>query len=196
MAAILRADGHAWDALAQIWPGSDLGPAPTRPAVPSLAGGIDEVEQLMLADTAAVLPDQMLVKVDRASMAASLEVRAPFLDHRLLEWSWRQPTEIKTTGGVGKVVLRRVAERVLPPEIVRRPKMGFDPPLGAWLRNELRPWASDLLAAPRSVSEGWIDGAAVRRVWAEHSSGERNWDYRLWGVLMLEAWLAAHHPLA
>ena len=149
----------------------------------------------MLADTAAVLPDQMLVKLDRGSMAASLEVRAPFLDHRLLEWAWRQPTSIKTSGGVGKVVLRRVAERVLPAEIVERPKMGFDPPLGAWLRNELRPWASDLLAAPRSVSEGWIDGAAVRRVWAEHSSGERNWDYRLWGVLMLEAWLAEHHPV-
>jgi asparagine synthase (glutamine-hydrolysing) len=119
--------------------------------VPSLTGSVDEVEQLMLADTAAVLPDQMLVKVDRASMAASLEVRAPFLDHRLLEWSWRQPTEIKTTGGVGKVVLRRVAERVLPAEIVRRPKMGFDPPLGAWLRDELRSWASDRLAVPRSV---------------------------------------------
>ena len=194
VAALLRADGRSWDTLAQIWPNSDLGPAPAGPSVPRLSGPMDEVEQLMLADTAAVLPDQMLVKLDRASMAASLEVRAPFLDHRLLEWAWRQPTSIKTAGGVGKVVLRRVAEKVLPPEIVQRPKMGFDPPLGAWLRNELRPWASDLLVAPRSVSEGWIDGAAVRRVWAEHSSGQRNWDYRLWGVLMLEAWLAEHHP--
>ena len=192
VAALLRADGRSWDTLAQVWPSSDLGTTPARPSVPQLFGPIDEVEQLMLADTAAVLPDQMLVKLDRGSMAASLEVRAPFLDHRLLEWAWRQPTSIKTAGGVGKVVLRRVAERVLPAEIVERPKMGFDPPLGAWLRNELRPWASDLLAAPRSVSEGWIDGAALRRVWAEHSSGERNWDYRLWGVLMLEAWLAEH----
>jgi asparagine synthase (glutamine-hydrolysing) len=194
VAALLRADGRSWDTLAQIWPSSDLGPTPSGPAVPHLSRQLDEVEQLMLADTSAVLPDQMLVKLDRGSMAASLEVRAPFLDHRLLEWAWRQPTSIKTSGGVGKVVLRRVAQRVLPAEIVERPKMGFDPPLGAWLRNELRPWASDLLAAPRSVSEGWIDGAAVRRVWAQHSSGERNWDYRLWGVLMLEAWLAEHHP--
>jgi asparagine synthase (glutamine-hydrolysing) len=195
VAALLRADGRSWDTLAQIWPSSDLGPTPAGPSVPHLSGRLDEVEQLMLADTSAVLPDQMLVKLDRGSMAASLEVRAPFLDHRLLEWAWRQPTSIKTSGGVGKVVLRRVAERVLPTEIVERPKMGFDPPLGAWLRNELRPWASDLLAAPRSVSEGWIDGAAVQRTWAEHSSGERNWDYRLWGVLMLEAWLAEHHPM-
>jgi asparagine synthase (glutamine-hydrolysing) len=194
VAALLRADGRSWDTLAQIWPSSDLGPTPSGPSVPHLSRQLDEVEQLMLADTSAVLPDQMLVKLDRGSMAASLEVRAPFLDHRLLEWAWRQPTSIKTSGGVGKVVLRRVAQRVLPAEIVERPKMGFDPPLGAWLRNELRPWASDLLAAPRSVSEGWIDGAAVRRVWAQHSSGERNWDYRLWGVLMLEAWLAEHHP--
>ena len=194
VAALLRADGRSWDTLAQIWPSSDLGPTPAGPSVPHLAGRIDEVEQVMLADTSAVLPDQMLVKVDRASMAASLEVRTPFLDHRLLEWSWRQPTQIKTASGVGKVVLRRVAERVLPAEIVDRPKMGFDPPLGAWLRNELRPWANDLLASPRSVSEGWIDGTAVQRVWAEHTSGERNWEYRLWGVLMLEAWLAEHHP--
>jgi asparagine synthase (glutamine-hydrolysing) len=194
VAALLRADGRSWDALAQIWPSSNLGTTPAGPSVPHLAADVDDVEQLMVADTSAVLPDQMLVKVDRASMAASLEVRSPFLDHRLLEWSWRQPTQIKTAGGVGKLVLRRVAERVLPAEIVDRPKVGFDPPLGAWLRNELRPWAGDLLANPRSVSEGWIDGSAVQRVWAQHLSGERNWDYRLWGVLMLEAWLVEHHP--
>jgi asparagine synthase (glutamine-hydrolysing) len=194
MAALLRADGRSWDTLAQIWPSSDLGVAAARPAVPTLQQRLDEVEQLMLADTASVLPDQMLVKVDRASMAASLEVRTPFLDHRLLDWAWRQPTAHKTARGVGKVVVRRLAASVLPADIVERPKMGFDPPLAAWLRTDLRPWASDLLASPRSVSEGWIDGAAVRRVWTEHSSGERNWDYRLWGVLMLEAWLAEHHP--
>jgi asparagine synthase (glutamine-hydrolysing) len=194
IAALLRADGHAWDTLAQIWPSSKLGTAPHRPRVPELRSRLDEVEHLMLADTAGLLPDQMLVKVDRASMAASLEVRSPFLDHRLLEWSWRQPKQVKTAGGVGKLVLRRVAERVLPPEIVERPKMGFDPPIGAWLRNELRPWASDLLVRPRSVSEGWVDGEAVQRTWAEHLGGTRNWEYRLWGVLMLEAWLADHHP--
>ncbi len=192
--SLLGSRDDAWATLAQIWPQSALGAEASGPSVPTLARPIDSVEQMMLADTSSVLPDQMLVKLDRASMAASLEVRAPLLDHRLLEWAWRQPIGVKTSGGVGKLVLRRVAERVLPPEIVRRPKMGFDPPLAGWLRNELKPWAADLLADPQSVSEGWIDGAEVQRAWSEHLSGTRNWEYRLWGVLMLEAWLAQHDP--
>ena len=194
IAALLRADGRSWETLAEIWPTSELGVLPASPSAPRLSAVIDDAERLMLADTAAVLPDQMLVKVDRASMAASLEVRSPFLDHRLLEWAWRQPASTKISAGVGKVVLRRLAENLLPREIVERSKMGFDPPLGQWLRHELRPWASDLLSAPRSVSEGWVDGTAIRRAWQEHCRGERNRDHPLWGVLMLEAWLAEHHP--
>jgi asparagine synthase (glutamine-hydrolysing) len=150
------------------------------------------MEQMMHVDTASVLPDQMLVKVDRASMAASLEVRSPFLDHRVLEWAWRQPVAVKTARGTGKLVLRRLGERLLPPDIARRTKMGFDPPLGSWLRGALRPWADDLLADPRSVREGWLDGAALRSVRREHDAGERNWDYRLWAVLMLESWLETY----
>ena len=191
---LLSGSGSVWEKLSEIWPVSELGVSPLQPTVPMLHASLDPVEQMMLADTSAVLPDQMLVKIDRASMASSLEVRVPFLDHRILEWSWQQPLSVKTAGGVGKLVLRRVAERMLPKEITNRPKMGFDPPLGSWLRNELKPWAGDLLAAPRSVSEGWIDGAAVQQVWQEHLSGKRNWEYRLWGVLMLESWLAEHHP--
>jgi asparagine synthase (glutamine-hydrolysing) len=194
VAAMLGSDAAAWETFAQVWPQSALGVVASHPAIPHTTLPIDDIERMMLADTAVVLSDQMLVKVDRASMAASLEVRSPLLDHRLLEWAWRQPIDVKTRGGVGKLVLRRVAERVLPAEIADRPKMGFDPPLAGWLRNELRPWAADLLADPRSVGEGWIDGAAVQRAWSEHSSGTRNWDYRLWGVLMLESWLAEHHP--
>ena len=191
---LLSAEGSAWEKLAEVWPASELGVTALHPAVPTMSADLDPVEQMMLADTAAVLPDQMLVKIDRASMAASLEVRVPFLDHRIVEWSWQQPVSVKTAGGVGKLVLRRVAERMLPAEITSRPKMGFDPPLGGWLRNELEPWAGDLLAAPRSVTEGWIHGPVLRQVWQEHLSGRRNWDYRLWGVLMLESWLAEHHP--
>ena len=191
---LLSGSGSAWEKLAEVWPETDLGVIPLNPAVPSLSTTLDPVEQMMLADTAAVLPDQMLVKIDRASMAASLEVRVPFLDHRILEWSWQQPLSVKTAGGVGKLVLRRVAERMLPKEITSRPKMGFDPPLGGWLRDELKPWAGDLLAAPRSVAEGWIHGPALQQAWQEHQSGQRNWEYRLWGVLMLESWLAEHHP--
>ncbi len=145
-----------------------------------------------VTDTAVVLPDQMLVKVDRASMAASLEVRSPFLDHRLLEWSWRQPLEVKTKGGVGKLVLREVLNGLVPPSIVDRPKMGFDPPLAIWLRGPLRGWASDLVDSSTSVANGWLDGTALRRTWNEHQSGARNYDYRLWAVLMLESWLAEY----
>jgi asparagine synthase (glutamine-hydrolysing) len=148
---------------------------------------------MMLADTASVLPDQMLVKTDRASMAASLEVRSPFLDHRLLEWAWKQPMSIKASGGTGKVVLRRLAERLVPRDIADRPKMGFDPPLGDWLRGELRPWAEELLRAPRCVEQGWIAASEVATAWSEHLAGRRNREYPLWGVLMLEAWLAEHH---
>lgn len=191
---LLNADHDAWEALVQIWPVEPLLVAPLRPAVPTLEGSLEPIEELMLADTATVLPDQMLVKVDRASMAFALEVRVPFLDHRVLDWSWQQPMSVKAGGGVGKLVLRRMSGKLLPPGTDTRPKMGFDPPLANWLRNELHPWAADHLASPRSVAEGWIDGAELQTVWQEHQSGRRNWDYRLWGVLMLESWLAEHHP--
>jgi len=193
-AALLRGGEDAWSAFAGVWPRSALPVDAIRPAAPAVLHSLDAVERMMLVDTASVLPDQMLVKVDRASMAVALEVRVPLLDHRLLEWSWRQPTAIRTSGGVGKVVLRRVAERVLPHDIVRRPKMGFDPPLGGWLRNELRPWAQDLLAAPRCVEAGWLEGSALRAAWSQHLAGRRNNEYPLWAVLMLEQWLATHHP--
>lgn len=193
-ASLLRGGEDAWPAFAGIWPLSALGQRPIAPATPEVRAQLDAVERMMLVDTSAVLPDQMLVKVDRASMAVALEVRVPLLDHRLLEWSWRQPTHIRTSGGVGKLVLRRIAERTLPSDIVRRPKMGFDPPLGGWLRSELRPWAEDLLRSPRCVEEGWLDGAALRSTWAQHLDGKRNNEYRIWGVLMLEQWLETHHP--
>jgi asparagine synthase (glutamine-hydrolysing) len=190
--ALMTSDGSTWETLAGVWPAGDLRVAAHPASIPAVTGELDGVERMMLADTAAVLPDQMLVKVDRASMASSLEVRVPLLDHRLLEWAWRQPTSVKTDGRTGKLVLRRLADRMLPPEIVDRPKMGFDPPLGRWLRNELRPWTQDLLASPRCVEEGWVSAQAIRSTFDEHVSGRRNWDYRLWGVLMLEAWLAEH----
>jgi asparagine synthase (glutamine-hydrolysing) len=184
--------GGLWASLAQIWPAESLpGPAWPTPSGPVLPG-LDPIEQMMLTDTAVVLPDQMLVKVDRASMASSLEVRSPFLDHRLLEWSWRQPLDVKTKGGVGKLVLREVLDGLVPPAIVDRPKMGFDPPLATWLRGPLRDWAGDLVHSSRAVSNGWLDGASLERTWADHQSATRNFDYRLWAVLMLESWLQQH----
>lgn len=200
-ASLMTADGSnggasTWNALAGLWPVDDLGIAPHHPATldvgRALEGDLDAVEQMLLIDTAAVLSDQMLVKTDRASMASSLEVRAPFLDHHVLGWAWRQPTAVKTGRGVGKRVLRDVAERLVPPAIAERPKMGFDPPLGAWLRTELRPWAQDLLASPVCVERGWISADAVETAWSDHLAGRRNRDDRLWAVLMLESWLAEH----
>ncbi len=184
----------AWETLTEVWPVDALGADPRGPAVPTPSCNLSGVELMMFADTATVLPDQMMVKVDRASMHSSLEVRTPFLDHRLLEWSWRQPPELKISGASGKVILRKLASQMLPAATASRPKMGFDPPLGGWLRHELKPWADALLTRPRAVDEGWLDGVALRQVWDEHLSGKRNWEHRLWAVLMLESWLAEHHP--
>lgn len=192
--ALLLGGDDAWAALAGIWGQDDLGAPAHSPGVPQIRSALGPVERMMLIDTAAVLPDQMLVKVDRASMSSALEVRVPLLDHRLLEWSWRQPIDVLTSGGIGKRALRRVAGTVLPDHIVRRPKMGFDPPMAGWLRRELKPWADELIVGARCVDEGWLPADALRRAWDEHQSGRRNHDYRLWGVLMLEEWLAAHHP--
>lgn len=195
-AAVLRADEHGlWASLAQIWPsgalpattGEPLGGVPRGAAV----SGLDPVEEVVLADTAVVLPDQMLTKVDRASMAAALEVRAPLLDHRLVEWTWRQPLELKTAGGVGKLVLRDVLAGMVPSTLTDRPKMGFDPPLAAWLRGPLRAWAGDLVSSSQVVEHGWLSGDELRRTWSDHLSGARNYDYRLWALLMMESWLRA-----
>jgi asparagine synthase (glutamine-hydrolysing) len=188
-AGVIRADRLGlWSSLAQVWPDADL--PGVCGAVPSaFVRGLDPIEEMMMTDTAVVLPDQMLVKVDRASMAASLEVRSPLLDHRLLEWAWRQPLDVRTKGGVGKLVLREVLDGLVPSAIVDRPKMGFDPPLATWLRGPLRNWAGDLVSNSRVVSNGWLNGSALERTWSEHQSSTRNHEYRLWAVLMLESWL-------
>ena len=190
---LLRGGGQAWTSLAGVWPETALRADPIAPLFPHPTGHLDPVAEMMLIDTAVVLPDQMLVKLDRASMAASLEVRPPLLDHRLLEWAWTLPTSTKTSGGVGKLVLRKLAERRLPPDVVKRPKLGFDPPIAHWLRHDLREWAEDLLASPRCVTEGWIDAAALHEAWRAHLTGRQNNDYRIWGVLMIESWLAEYH---
>ena len=144
---------------------------------------------MLLLDTELVLPDEMLVKVDRASMASALEVRVPFLDHRLVEWAWTLPMSAKVNGGQGKRIVRDALRAYLPDDLVDRPKMGFDPPLAVWLRGPLRPWAEELLSEDRLRRDGWFDPKPIRRVWDEHQSGARNWDYRLWAVIMFNAWL-------
>ncbi|MBW3578438.1 MAG: asparagine synthase (glutamine-hydrolyzing) [Actinobacteria bacterium] len=149
------------------------------------------VERMMLADSLVTLPDCMLTKVDRASMGVGLEVRVPLLDPRLVEFAWRLPLEHRIRGRQGKWILRQVLDRYVPREMVDRPKVGFDPPIAAWLRGPLRAWGEELLSG-RLVEDGIIEPEPVRARWREHLSGGRNWDYPLWTVLVFLAWQDRH----
>jgi asparagine synthase (glutamine-hydrolysing) len=111
------------------------------------------------------------------------------LDHRVVEMAWSMPLEQKLAGGVGKLPLRQILSRFLPAELFNRPKTGFGIPLGQWLRGPLRDWADSLLSAERLAREGWLKPAPIREKWEEHQSGQRDWQYLLWNVLMFQAWL-------
>jgi asparagine synthase (glutamine-hydrolysing) len=144
---------------------------------------------MQFTDAATYLPDDIMAKVDRASMAVSLETRAPYLDHRVVEAAWRLPLSMKVADGQGKRILRRILDRFVPRELIDRPKMGFGVPIDAWLRGPLREWAEGLLEPGRMERQGFLDPAPVRAAWAEHQSGRADHHYRLWNVLMFQAWL-------
>ena len=146
-------------------------------------------ESMMKLDTITYLPDDILVKVDRAAMAVSLETRVPLIDHRVYEFAWSLPHQYKVRGNTGKWLLRQVLHRHVPQALVDRPKRGFAVPLAAWLRGPLREWADALLDPTRLRQEGWFEPEPILRKWREHTSGHRNWDSHLWGVLMMQAWL-------
>ena len=149
----------------------------------------DFVQRMQYLDSTAYLPDDILVKVDRAAMGVSLETRIPFLDHRVVEFAWRLPMSMKIRHGQGKWLLRQVLYRYVPSSLVDRPKMGFAVPIDHWLRHELRDWAESLLDAHRLQQENFLDAARVRQKWKEHLSGKKNWQYPLWNVLMFQTWL-------
>lgn len=147
------------------------------------------VEEMMWRDLVGYLPDDILVKIDRASMAHSLELRAPFLDYRLVETAWSMPIERKIAGGRGKLPLRALLDRYVPRALIERPKAGFAVPIGEWLREPLRPWAEDLLSPSRLSGDGFLDPASVRRLWERYLAGKVAAESRLWSVLMFQAWL-------
>lgn len=149
----------------------------------------DPVARMMALDGLTYLPDDILVKVDRAAMAVSLETRAPFLDRDVMEFAWSLPMSMKLRDGRGKWILRELLDRHVPRGLIERPKMGFGIPLDAWLRGPLRDWAESLLAEDRLRREGYFDPKPIRRAWMRHVRGEASFGYRLWSVLMFQSWL-------
>ena len=149
-------------------------------------------ERMMAVDTVTYLPQDILVKVDRAAMSAGLETRIPFLDLRLLEFSWRLPINQKIRNGEGKWVIRQLLSRYIPKSLWDRPKQGFAVPIEHWLRGPLREWADDLLAPEKLANDEFLDPRPIRRIWEQHQSGQ-NMQYALWNIIMYRAWRERWH---
>ncbi len=149
--------------------------------------------KMMYFDTMMYLPDDILTKVDRASMAVSLETRIPLLDHRVAEFSWQLPLIMKFRNNRGKLILRKILHNYVPEKLIERPKMGFALPYGTWLTQELRDWAEALLDEKRLQHEGFFVSESIRNLWQDHLTGKHNWQYHLWDILMFQAWLDEEH---
>lgn len=175
----------SWRRPTQVVPGSSeiVGPFALSLQHP---GGM--LAEMMLRDQLTYLPGDILTKVDRAAMAASLESRAPLLDHRIAEFAWSLPRDMWVRGGRGKWILRALLDRYVPQSLVDRPKQGFGVPYAEWLRGPLRDWAEDLLSPSALADDDLFDTRPILRQWQEHRDGRRNWGRGLWSVLMLQAW--------
>ena len=189
-----------WRSPASVVIGTTEPPSQATGLTPPLKG-LGEIERMMALDMLSYLSDDILVKVDRAAMAVSLETRVPYLDHHVVEFAWRLPLGLKIRNGETKWILRQLLYRHVPKELIERPKMGFGIPLGAWLRGPLRDWAEALLDERRLRAEGYFRPEPIRRLWEGHLQGIFEEEYRLWGVLMFQSWLestaAAHaRPVA
>jgi len=199
LAGILGAAGQAaiYRRLVSTWPVPAtvvLGfnePAALLDALSTWADVPEFEHRMMCLDTMSYLPDDILVKLDRAAMGVSLETRVPFLDHRVVEFAWQLPLSMKIRQSQGKWILRQVLFKYVPEQLLDRPKMGFGVPIDAWLRGPLRDWAEELLSGPRLRQEGFFNVGLVRQRWAEHLTGARNWQQQIWCVLMFQAWLDA-----
>ena len=190
-----RSAGELYHGLVSIWRdpqklviGGSEPPTVLTGDMPDLTG-LSDIERMMALDMLSYMPDDILAKVDRASMSVSLESRVPFLDHRVVEAAWAMPLDVKLRGGQTKWALRQVLYRHVPAELIERPKMGFGVPIESWLRGPLKSWADSLLEEGRLRREGYLRPEPVRRMWAEHQSGSANHQHPLWAVLMFQSWL-------
>jgi asparagine synthase (glutamine-hydrolysing) len=194
-APMLRSEslGSLYDQMLSVWPAS----ANVVSGSPSFGSsendraeldGISGVERMMAQDMLGYLADDILVKVDRAAMAVSLETRVPLLDPEVVQFAWRLPLDLKLRGSQTKWLLRQVLYRHVPKDLIERPKMGFGIPLDSWLRGPLRDWAEALLDRRRLDEQGYFHPSAIRTTWRQQLQGRNN-SARLWTVLMFQSWL-------